>query len=116
MVATDEANKDTVTVGELATGLPLISGAPASTSPSLQIDVPVLDVIGQRDSVFCAADGVDCSSAETVRRVEASYYSAAAQLRMVVIPATGHDLNLHVTAPIWYGLSLVWTLEHFPPN
>jgi hypothetical protein len=51
--------------------------------------VPGLDVIGQRDSVFCAPDGVDCSSAESVRRVEAPYYLAAAQLRMVVIPTTG---------------------------
>jgi pimeloyl-ACP methyl ester carboxylesterase len=116
VVAVDEANKDTVTLAELATGLPLFQGPPPSTSPSRQINVPVLDVIGQRDSVFCAADAVDCSSPDSVQRVEAPYYSAQAKLRIVVVPATGHDLNLHLTAPLWYTVALAWTLVHVPPS
>jgi len=116
VVAMDEANKDTVTLAELATGLPLVQAPPPDTSPSRQIDVPVLDVIGQRDSDFCAPDAVDCSSVESVRQVEAPYYSSQAQLRVVVIPATGHALNLHVTAPAWYTVALAWTLQHLPPR
>jgi pimeloyl-ACP methyl ester carboxylesterase len=78
VLAMDEANKDTVTLAELATGLPLVQAPPPDTSPSRQIDVPVLDVIGQRDSDFCAPDAVDCSGVESVRQVEAPYYSSQA--------------------------------------
>jgi pimeloyl-ACP methyl ester carboxylesterase len=114
VIAVDEANKDTVTLAELATGLPLIQAPQANTSPSRLIDVPVLDVIGQRDADFCAVDAVDCSRLDSVMRVEAPYYSPEAQLRLVLVPATGHALNLHRTAPVWYGAALAWTQHHFP--
>jgi pimeloyl-ACP methyl ester carboxylesterase len=116
VVAVDEANKDTVTLAELATGLPLIQAPPPNTAPSRGINVPVLNVIGQRDADFCAADGVDCSSVESVQRAEAAYYSPEAQLQIVVIPATGHALNLHRTAPLWYAVALAWSLHNFPPG
>jgi hypothetical protein len=116
VVAVDEATKDTVTLAELASGLPLIQAPPPETAPSRLIGVPVLDVIGQRDGDFCAADAVDCSSLTSVQHVEAPYYSPQAQLRIVVIPATGHALNLHRTAPLWYTVALAWTLHHFPPS
>ena len=116
VIAVDEANKDTVTFAELATGLPLIQAPPPDTAPSRLIDVPVLDVIGQRDADFCAADAVDCSTLDGVQHVEAPYYSPQAQLRIVVVPATGHALNLHRTAPLWYAVALAWTLLHFPPS
>jgi hypothetical protein len=51
-----------------------------------------------------------------VRQVEAPYYSAQAQLRIVVVPATGHDLNLNLTAPLRFAPALAWTLYHFPPS
>jgi pimeloyl-ACP methyl ester carboxylesterase len=116
VVAVDEANKDTVTLAELATGLPLIQTPRPDTSPSRLIDVPVLDVIGQRDADFCTADAVDCSSLNSVQRIEAPYYSPQAQLQIVVIPATGHALNLHRTAPLWYAVGLTWALYRFPPS
>jgi pimeloyl-ACP methyl ester carboxylesterase len=116
VVAVDDANKDTVTLAELATGLPLVQAPPPDTAPSRLIDVPVLDVIGQRDADFCAADADDCSSLDSVQHVEAPYYSPEAQLRIVLVPATGHVLNLHRTAPLWYAVALAWTLQRFPPS
>lgn len=116
VIAVDEANKDTVTLAELATGLPLIQAPDANTSPSRLIDVPVLDVIGQHDADFCAADAVDCSSLESVQRIEAPYYSPEAQLQIILVPATGHALNLHRTAPLWYAVGLTWALHRFPPS
>ena len=116
VIAVDEANKDTVTLAELATGLPLVQAPPPNTSPSRQINIPVLDVIGQRDADFCAADAVDCSSVESVQQAEAPYYSPQAQLRLVLIPATGHALNLHRSAPLWYAAAIAWALHHVPPG
>jgi pimeloyl-ACP methyl ester carboxylesterase len=116
VIAVDEANKDTVTISELATGLPLIQGPLPETSASRQISVPVLDVIGQNDSVFCAVDAIDCASAASVEQVEAPYYSPEAKLQVVLIPATGHVLNLHATAPLWYSIALGWTRQQFPPG
>ena len=110
----DEANKDTVTASELATGLPHFLAPPPETAPSRQISVPVLDVVGQKDAIFCAADGVDCSTPGSVLQTEAAYYAPAAKLQVAVIPATGHNLNLHLTAPVWYLIALAWTRQHFP--
>jgi pimeloyl-ACP methyl ester carboxylesterase len=115
VIAVDEANKDTVTASELTTGLPLIQGSPPETAPSRQISVPVLDVIGQNDSVFCAVDAIDCASADRVQQVEAPYYSPETKLQIALIPATGHVLNLHVTAPLWYSIALGWARQRFPP-
>jgi pimeloyl-ACP methyl ester carboxylesterase len=116
VIAVDEANKDTVTASELSTSLPLILAPVPDTAPSRQIGVPVLDVVGDHDATYCAADGVDCSSATSVAEVEAPYYSAAARLQVAVIPGTGHDLNLHFTAPVWFLTAQTWMRQHFPAN
>ena len=73
-----------------------------------QIDVPVLDVVGQTDTMNCAPDGVDCTSSATLQRAEAPFYSPAAHLEAVVIPDTGHSLNLHTTAPQWFDVVIGW--------
>jgi pimeloyl-ACP methyl ester carboxylesterase len=86
VVAVDEANNDTITLAELATGLPLIEAPAPDASPSRLIDVPVLGVIGQRDADFCVTDAADCSTLDSVQRVEAQYYSPEAQLQIVLGP------------------------------
>jgi pimeloyl-ACP methyl ester carboxylesterase len=115
VIATDEANKDTIGLIEDSQSF-AVYALPPDQAPSREITVPVLLVVGQQDAVFCTPDAVDCSSADAVARFEAPYYSAQAHRRVVVIPSTGHDLNLHTTAPASYLVEQVWALAHVPPH
>ncbi len=110
VVALDEATKETATTGEAATfALSLTDGIAA------QIDVPVLVAVGQEDSLLCGLGATDCSSAASVFRAEAPYYSAQAQLQVVVIPGSGHDLNLHTSAPLWFAAAMSWAKQYVAP-
>jgi len=110
VIALDEATKETATIGEAQTfALSLTDGI------SAQIAVPVLVVVGQEDSLLCGLGATDCSSAASVLQAEAPYYSAQAQLQVAVIPNSGHDLNLHKSAPLWFASALSWAYQHVAP-
>ena len=109
VVALDEADKDTSTVGELG-GLLSLESEPPSEQPSSQITVPVLVVVGANDNIFCTGVTVyNCASAASVRSYEAQYYQPAAHLKVVVIPGTGHDLALSTTAPLTDAAMIAWS-------
>jgi alpha-beta hydrolase superfamily lysophospholipase len=115
VVALDEADKDTSTVGELG-GLLSLESEPPSEQPSSQITVPVLVVAGADDSIFCTGVTVyNCASAASVRSYEARYYQAAAHLKVVVIPGTGHDLALSTTAPLTTAAMIAWSASVIAP-
>ncbi len=104
----DEDTKETTTMSEFETFAPFFEGI------TLQIEVPVLDVVGQNDTMNCAPDGADCTSSATLQRAEAPFYSPAAHLEAVVIPDTGHSLNMHTTAPQWFDVVIDWMKrQHF---
>jgi len=110
VVATDEATKETTTTGEAATFAPvLVDGI------SALITVPVLLVVGQQDSIVCGLLATDCSSASTVRQAETPYYSPQAQLQVSVIPNSGHDLNLHKAASLWFAAATSWAYQYVAP-
>jgi pimeloyl-ACP methyl ester carboxylesterase len=110
VVALDEATKETATDGELTTfPVALESGI------SAQILVPVLLVVGQHDALLCGLGATDCSSATTVLHAEAPYYAPQAQLQVAVIAGSGHDLNLHQSAPLWFATATAWLFQHFAP-
>ena len=71
------------------------------------IHVPVLFVIGSRDNVFCTPP--ECPEAQ----LESSLYPADAQVEVGVLPGTGHSLNLHFTAPVFFGIAREWSDRHF---
>jgi pimeloyl-ACP methyl ester carboxylesterase len=115
VVAIDEADKDTVTVPELVSATSII-GLPPAQQPSYQITVPVLSVVGEDDALFCTGvTDYDCASAQSVRSFESSYYSPDAHLKVVVIPATGHDLALSTTAPVTDAVMIGWSLSVVAP-
>jgi pimeloyl-ACP methyl ester carboxylesterase len=116
VIATDEANKDTMTSLELTGATSYWAGGPPAQSPSLQITVPVLLVIGQEDNIFCKPDAIDCSSAQSVLQAEGPYYSPQALLQVVVVPNCGHDINLHYTGSLFYNSALSWSEQYFPLN
>jgi len=77
--------------------------------------VPVLVAVGQEDSLLCGLGATNCSSAASVLQAEAPFYSAQAQLQAVVIPGSGHDLNLHKSAPLWFASAIAWAYQYVAP-
>jgi alpha-beta hydrolase superfamily lysophospholipase len=115
VVARDEAGKDTTTAAELTDSVTLITEPPAE-QPSLQINVPVLVVVGAEDNLFCTGVTVyNCTSAASVQSFESQYYSTQAHLKVAVIPDTGHDLALSTTAPITDAVMIGWSLSVIAP-
>ncbi|MFD7627302.1 alpha/beta hydrolase [Streptomyces sp. NPDC059851] len=74
-----------------------------------RIRVPVLVVVGQGDKLICGGQGTDCSSPATLKAAAAPLYGPEARLETVLVPATGHSLNVHRTAPTWYAYAQDWT-------
>jgi pimeloyl-ACP methyl ester carboxylesterase len=98
VIALDERLKDTVSGTEFGAAVPLFNSPPRETAPSQSIRVPTLLVLGQHDQVMYDGDGLICNQ-ENVANAERPYYSAAARLQVLIAPDTGHDLQLHETAP-----------------
>jgi pimeloyl-ACP methyl ester carboxylesterase len=98
VIALDERLKDTVSGTEFGAAVPLFNSPPPQTAPSRAIKVPTLVVVGQHDRVMCDEDGLICSQ-ENVANAERPYYAPAARLKVLIAPETGHDLQLHKTAP-----------------
>ena len=109
VVQLDEKSKQTMSATE-STDISA-TGPGSAVSYSALINVPILVVNGQNDFLFCGDGGTDCSSSASLQSAERPYYSASPSVTAVVVPASGHDINLEVTAPLWYGASLQWLLS-----
>lgn len=83
---------------------------PAWGNPSInnRIRVPVLIVVGEYDRLLCGAGATDCTSSRALQAQQSAWYGPMAQLRALAAPDTGHALNLHRTAPVWYPSVLAW--------
>jgi pimeloyl-ACP methyl ester carboxylesterase len=103
VIARDEQTKETITLGEANTFPPLVF----SPADAQSIHVPVLFVIGNRDNVFCTPP--QCSEAQ----LEPNLFPADAQVEVRVIPGAGHSLNLHFTAPVFFGIAREWSDRRF---
>lgn len=103
VIAQDEALKQTVTTGELAT---VADQPPASASQ--QIHVPVFLAVGQNDLLFCDGTAPSCADSATVIARESQYYSSAAHLQAYVLPSAGHSINLHLNAQKWFERANAW--------
>ncbi|WP_226352195.1 MULTISPECIES: alpha/beta hydrolase [unclassified Pseudonocardia] len=94
VIELDEELKGTGNDIELATAATYLA-RPESRS----IDVPVLTVNGDQDSIFCSVGASDCSSAEALAAQEARYLGPRAVSEAVVLPGGGHDVSLERTTP-----------------
>jgi pimeloyl-ACP methyl ester carboxylesterase len=114
VISTDEGTKDVFVLNEV------IAGAdPGNLARTAHITVPVLVVVGQFDFIFCATDGTDCSSDQSVQAAEAQYYPPQACLEAHILPGSGHDINLHLNAQDWFGMARKWLNKFFgddPPQ
>ena len=105
VIKEDEALKETVTSGELAS---VIVPVPQATTRA--IGVPVLLADGQDDDLDCSATlpGVSCASAAALIGREQANYAPQACLRAFVLPRAGHSINLHPDAPRWFAAATRW--------
>lgn len=95
-LAFDEAHKDTATRGEL-----LSSGA----SPAPDFSGDVLTINGDADIIFCAPTPVqNCGNLAQ----EGQFYPSARSVEFAVVPSSGHSLNFHHTAPIFFRAVHSW--------
>ncbi|HSK79066.1 MAG TPA: alpha/beta fold hydrolase [Thermoanaerobaculia bacterium] len=98
VVAIDEQTKETVTAAELDTAFPALALSPG-------IHVPVFVIVGDLDLAFCNAPSCTASGSLAV---EPGFYPADACTETAAIAGAGHDLNLHVQAPLAYDAILDW--------
>ncbi|MFZ0158602.1 MAG: alpha/beta hydrolase [Kineosporiaceae bacterium] len=73
----------------------------ADLALSSAVEVPVLAVLGREDALFCTRG---CPEAVG----ESQAYRGSPSFRMVVVPDTAHNLNLHLTAPYTHAVMLRW--------
>ena len=106
VIAVDDATKETMTLEESAT-------QELGVLASLALTVPVLSVVGDYDATFCGVP--TCSQPGSAAALEPLFYPAAAQLELHVVPDTGHDLNLHLSAHTWFALAQEWLDRRFGP-
>lgn len=100
VIALDEATKDLITTG-------LLFDRTAGYGLTPNIRVPVLGVVGDFDTLSCL--GSSCSASGSFAR-EGDNYAPEACFTPVVLPRTGHDLNLHRSAPAWASLAQAWAV------
>jgi pimeloyl-ACP methyl ester carboxylesterase len=107
VILQDEATKETITDSEFATFFTV-----ESTTLSRQIHVPVLEVLGQYDNLFCLG-ALDCTNGGDVARYEAPFFSPDAHLQVMIVPQAGHDLALQKQSSLWEGQVALWIASHF---
>ena len=106
VIATDEKLKQTSTIGE---GLTINEARnPVYTS---NITVPVLVVVGQKDSLFCeeSVANLSCANKDAVMAREGPTYNEQAFLEVYVLSIAGHDTNLHYNAGKWFDEASNWS-------
>jgi len=99
VIALDEATKQTMTLGEVSTDAPTLI-------TSLTVRAPVLAVLGEHDGLSCRI--IICSSPASLWNTERLLYPAAASFEQLTVPDSGHDLNLHPNAHIWFDRAAAW--------
>lgn len=108
VIAYDEAHKDVVPLTGFL-GYAAQQGAPAATNMSRNINVPVLDVTGQQDVIFCSnALVLDCANEAAVQAFEAPFYAGAPSFTAHTVANTGHDVALHPSATSSFSTINTW--------
>jgi pimeloyl-ACP methyl ester carboxylesterase len=81
----------------------LIEAATLTTYNVLNVDrtlnIPVDDVVGQRDPFICGLLGPSCTSSAALASFERPFYGSRATVVGYLVPHTGHDIQLEKTAP-----------------
>jgi pimeloyl-ACP methyl ester carboxylesterase len=100
VIATDERTKDVLAWAE---------GSSAPTArESVDIDVPVLSVLGDHDGFFCYTP---CTDPAVLVEAEDRFWAPETCFELFLLPDVGHNDNLHRNAGDWYRRAFAWTAE-----
>jgi hypothetical protein len=100
VIDTDEATKDVLAWAE---------GSSAPTArESVDVDVPVLSVLGDRDGFFCYTP---CTDPAVLVAAEGRFWRPETCFELFLLPGVGHNDNLHRNAGDWYRRAFSWTAE-----
>ena len=110
VIAYDEAHKDIVSSVEVVGAVTRLAVVPPLNDTD-QIHVPVLVIVGQRDNLLCGLL-VNCLQEVGVRANEAPYYANAPSFTARTVPDTAHDLTLHPSAGVSFGIIDQWLRTH----
>ena len=102
VIAVDEATKDVLPIGVLFDQF-------TTYGLTENIHVPVLNVIGDFDTLACQLPS--CTGSGSVAN-EADFYPDGADYTQLIVPNAGHSLNLHRNAPSWYEEAQDWVRDH----
>jgi pimeloyl-ACP methyl ester carboxylesterase len=109
VIAYDQATEDTLALGEL-------TSRPADITPLLtSITAPALVIDGNHDNHYCEPDDYNCSTTRTFYQQLATSFQPGDCLA-AALEVSGHDLQLHRTAPVTDALMLAWSLATIPPR
>jgi pimeloyl-ACP methyl ester carboxylesterase len=108
-IAYDDAHKSIVSSTEFQQGI-AIGRVPADSNISNRITRPVLLMSGEEDRLSCGL-ALDCTDALAVKANEQPFYTHAASLTVVIVPNTGHDLALHLSAGASFEAINQWLLQ-----
>lgn len=103
VIALDETLKDTLTLGQYNTVSDYMQA-----SSTIDVTVPVLVAMGQKDILFCDTLLFSCANSAAVVAREHQYFSSQTCLEGYVLASSGHDLNLHRNAPNWFAHANDW--------
>jgi pimeloyl-ACP methyl ester carboxylesterase len=108
VVALDDSMKDLVSLPDLL-GFLAARGVAAGANTSNLVTVPVLIMTGEFDAIFCYQPAVfNCNDIPAVTANEAPFYTNAKSLTIATIAGSGHDLALHPSADVSYGVVNDW--------
>lgn len=104
VIQADENTKQTATIGEATT----LAGA-RDPAHSAKITVPVFMTTGRYDSLGCddATPTLSCANSQAILDREKPLWPNAC-LDAYVQPLSGHDSNLHISAPLWFWAANRW--------
>jgi len=111
VIAYDEAHKDIASATQFGDGLAQ-SNAPAAVNISQGVRIPVMEIVGTQDFLFCVGGNVDCNDTSAALANEQPYFTNAPSLSYARVQATGHDLTLHPTATTSFVTINSWITTH----
>jgi hypothetical protein len=94
----------------------LIEGVTIAAYPVDNVDrslnIPVLDVTGAHDGIFCGLNTASCTSSSALAAFERSFYGPKATVEAFLVPNTGHDINLERSAPESYARMIAFSNQY----
>ncbi|WP_101759038.1 alpha/beta hydrolase [Oceanicoccus sp. KOV_DT_Chl] len=101
VAAVDELNRQTLTVTEILSMLKYFGDR------STQLKLPVLIVVGEKDFVVCGG-ALPCENPSYVANYEKQFFHPQSDVTTMLVKNTGHNINLHFSAPESFTQILTW--------